>query len=89
MEPCCGLRVNEASQILFEDPIHHLRLSIGLGVIGCAESEVGATSPEKFRPEVAQEYRITVGHDASGETVKFAHNVQEKISYLECGEAGW
>lgn len=34
--------MNEGSQVLFDDPIHHLRLAIDLGMVHGAHVKLGA-----------------------------------------------
>lgn len=53
--------MNEATKILFNDAVEHLRLPIALGMISHAHAQLGPAEFGKLPPELAEEEGVTVG----------------------------
>lgn len=66
------------TQVLFDNAVENLSLAITLGVIGRTHAEMGATSPEKLLPELAQEQGVAVGDQASRHAVDFNNHIEEQ-----------
>lgn len=59
-KPVAGFVVDVGAEILFQSPIDDLSLSVGLRMIRCRHSKLGAAETEELLPELAEEQSVPV-----------------------------
>ena len=76
--------LSETSQKGFHTLVNSFRLTVRLGVVGCAESELSTCGLEKLLPEVAGEDRITIRDDCTWQPMQLVNLVHIEEGYFGC-----
>ena len=71
--PVVLANVDEVTDVGAEDLVHSLGLSVGLGVVGCADQGGDSEDSDEGSPELGSVERASVGDDVLGQTKPAYH----------------
>ena len=69
-------------QVAFQPLFHYLGLSIGLGVITSAWSQISPHQLEKFFPKATHEAVVPITHYGPWDTMESKYISKEELNYL-------
>lgn len=83
-EPFARLLIHKIMQVLLIAPVNHLRLAVGLRIIGETHLTLCAWHLGEFLPKSAKKYRISIQNNRPGHAMKL-HNIFNKfLCYRLC-----
>lgn len=76
-EPMLRMIMYESAQILFEDAVDNLCLTVCLRMVSRAESKLGTTYVKELMPQTTDENGIPVRNDTTRKIVVLANSIHE------------
>jgi hypothetical protein len=73
-------------QICFQTLVDNFHLTISLGMISCAEMQLGALELKQFLPKIACEIWVTIRNNRVRHAMKLEDLVHENLSHRGCSK---